>query len=485
MNKEIREILKNTSIKHIMEGKKITRRELLKGMGVVAGGILLAACGVDTAGDPTQNPVPNTEIPPLPNMDNVGPNPDKFSTNKILAGIETMNGIDATELEKFKSRAELAAQKIGLNLSDPLYETVLFGIKLQDDLGGEINHLFVSRSLKANAPLPTVGPASNEADEAGLFFLVDVDYPYFVAPGQGKGDAVMFPVVGYETDKGFALGLGTPNPDGKTYTSTFGFCEININKETNEAEGVTYVDPFSGNHKKYDSDNIPTELQKMYAKVLPMPIAQEEPAPKPEEPEIKMTLEDWKKVFSGPCEGDDGKMYDMEGLLGSNYAEQLRDPDEILNLVPETPILILHSGSIITLVDQSYAIDMLKQGAFVFTFKGTSSTAYFVGYAIAATGNAYKNGNENIHVVLKEVTSKRFDHPDYTRVFLRNIYTTMENGRIITPIMDLPKHLKVAINAKSSKDYLTPEEAGLTLDPVYWLDQITAAGYDRIAIFCQ
>jgi hypothetical protein len=281
MNKEIKNDLRNTTIGHIMEDK-LSRRDFLKLSVVGLEGIFLGACNVDTAGDPTQNPIPNTEISPLPNMDSTEPNPDKFSTKKILAGIDTMKGIDATELEKFKSRAELAAKKIGLNLSDPLYETGLFGIKLQDGSGGEINHLFVSRSLKDNAPVPTAGPSSNRADEAGLFFLVDVDYPYFVAPGQGKGDAVMFPVVGYETDNGFALGLGTPNPDGKTYTSTFGFCEIKINDETNKAEGVTYIDPFSGNYKNYNPENVPIELEKMYTKVLPMPIAQKEPAATPE-----------------------------------------------------------------------------------------------------------------------------------------------------------------------------------------------------------
>jgi hypothetical protein len=295
MSIEISKSLKDTTVKHIMEGK-ITRRDFLKLGGVAAGLFVLEACGIKTAGEPTQTSVPITENPILPNMDGVEPNPDKFSTNKVLTGIDNMKAIRAPELERLKSRAELAARKIGLNLSDPLYETGLFGIKLQDGSGGEINHLFVSRSLKANAPLPTVGPTSNEADEAGLFFLADVDYPYFVAPGQGEGDAVMFPIVGYETDKGFALGLGTPNPDGRTYTSTFGFCEININYETNKAEGVTYVDPFSGNYKNYNPENVPTELEKMYTKVLPMPIAQEEPTATSEVREMDLDINHEQEV---------------------------------------------------------------------------------------------------------------------------------------------------------------------------------------------
>jgi len=93
---------------------------------------------------------------------------------------------------------------------------------------------------------------------------------------------------------------------------------------------------------------------------------------------------------------------------------------------------------------------------------------------------------ETIHVEFGKITSKQFDYPQPAIIDINYILIITESdGRVVTPIMDMPIHFKIR-NTDLSKNYFSFQEAGLgEPDPIYWLDQIINAGFDRIRIYPQ
>ena len=201
--------------------------------------------------------------------------------------------------------------------------------------------------------------------------------------------------------------------------------------------------------------------------------------------EVHMTLEDWKKVFSDLQIERYGNTYDLENIIEDPKNLILSNAEEILKIKPHNPIIILHPSGLITVMSEpSYAAEKAKKGAIILTRKDSGSTAFYANDAIIAASNAHRNGNNNIFVTFGEITSAEVKFRTYMIVDIaKDIFTiTQPDGRIITPIMDMPRHFGLGYN----DGFISLEDAGLgELDPIYWLDQIIKAGFNEINITAQ
>jgi len=207
-------------------------------------------------------------------------------------------------------------------------------------------------------------------------------------------------------------------------------------------------------------------------------------------PEVKMTLEDWKKIFDGPYISNDGTPSNLSTLFTKEYNVTLtaRDIDTIEGFNKGRPMMILHkNGNITAIADIDQAIEQAKKGAIIIAsnIDTNASAAAFVRYAIMAASHAWRDGNKHIHVSFGEITSMDYQYPDRKLIDIqKSIYLDYSSGYAQTPIMDIPPYFTIGNEQMDETNYLTPEEAGITLDET-WLDQILKAGYTRLLIACQ
>ena len=112
----------------------------------------------------------------------------------------------------------------------------------------------------------------------------------------------------------------------------------------------------------------------------------------------RMTLEDWKEVFTGPFVGDNGKTSDLGIIFLERVNTILTDPNQIKMLPLGTPIMILNpDGTIIIYADPDVAAERAKGGAIVLaTKKPTLGTNIM--YALTAVTLQHQKGNKNFYV---------------------------------------------------------------------------------------
>jgi len=211
--------------------------------------------------------------------------------------------------------------------------------------------------------------------------------------------------------------------------------------------------------------------------------------PTPASTEVpKMTLENWKEVFTGPHIGGDGKTYDLGIIFGEDVNTILTDPDQIKMLPLGTPIMILNpDGKIVIYADPEVAAARAKEGAIVLATKNLTPATDAM-YALSAVTLQYQKGHKNFYVQFNENSSSGgiSGKSGFTIELKRIFQITLDDGTIITPIMGMPKHFKVG-HAGTDTPSLTLEQAGIKLDPddPKWLDKILKAGYSMISVYAR
>ena len=227
----------------------------------------------------------------------------------------------------------------------------------------------------------------------------------------------------------------------------------------------------------------PTATPEATATLTPMtPAVTLEPSPTatPEAtatPEVHMTLEDWKKVFSGQMTGQDGSNVELNQIFAedTNTIFTSTDAKKIEQLPAGTPFTILNpDGKITFYADPSVAAERAIAGAIIIVTKNNPSPFGF-GIAIKAATLQYEKGNTNVYVEFSEVNSK-LPLNEGVRIYLKSILNSS--------IVRMPKHFKVGHIYQP--ELFTLEEAGLNItDPENWLNDLLEAGFTAISLYAQ
>ncbi len=231
-------------------------------------------------------------------------------------------------------------------------------------------------------------------------------------------------------------------------------------------------------------ENIPVEVKLATIEPTPTPTPTEAP---------KMTLENWKEVFTGPHIGGDGKTYNLGIIFGEDVNTVLTDPDQIKMLPLGIPIMILNpDGKIVIYADPEVAAVRAKEGAIVLATKNLTPATDAM-YALSAVTLQYQKGHKNFYVQFNENSPFIEQTPNgshsvndgFTFNLERVFQITLDDGTIVTPIMGMPKHFKVGHAGEAG--ILTLEQAGIKLDPddPKWLDKILKAGYSMISVYAR
>ena len=231
----------------------------------------------------------------------------------------------------------------------------------------------------------------------------------------------------------------------------------------------------------------PTEVASTVATATAIPTKTPIPAPSTPEatatpeatptPEVHMTLENWKKVFSGQMTGQDGSNVELNQMFAEDteIIFTSADANKIEQLPAGTPFTILNpDGKITFYADPSVAAERATAGAIILVSKRTPSPSG-IGLAIEAATLQYEKGNTNIYVEFGEVTEKLSSNTGI-RIYLESILNSS--------IVRMPKHFKVAHIYESGE--FTLEEAGLNItDPENWLKDLLEAGFTAIVLYAQ
>ena len=206
----------------------------------------------------------------------------------------------------------------------------------------------------------------------------------------------------------------------------------------------------------------------------------------------RMTLEDWKEVFTGPYIAGDGINRDLGLMFREDINAILTDPNQVKTLPLGSPITILNpDGTIIIYSDPDVAAERVEKGAIVLISDVGPTPAGMARYALTAAALQYQKGNKNIYVQFNEnsVGEFPFDARYGTSIYLNQkvFQITLDDGTIITPIMAMPKHFEVFHARHAASDIIDPltlEQAGIIItNPDNWLDQVLKAGYDAILVY--
>ena len=198
----------------------------------------------------------------------------------------------------------------------------------------------------------------------------------------------------------------------------------------------------------------------------------------------RMTLEDWKEVFTGPYIAGDGINRDLGLMFREDINAILTDPNQVKTLPLGSPITILNpDGTIIIYSDPDVAAERVEKGAIVLVWQMGPTPSGIAIYALTAAALQYQKGNKNIYVQFSENSIGEFPFNDRYGISIylnRDVFQiTLDDGTIITPIMAMPKHFKVTHGY--DLESLTLEQAGIVItNPDNWLDQVLKAGYDTI-----
>ena len=202
----------------------------------------------------------------------------------------------------------------------------------------------------------------------------------------------------------------------------------------------------------------------------------------------RMTLEDWKKVFTGPYTAQNGETYnDLGGIFNENV-DILTDPDQVKTLPLGSPMMILNpDGTIIVYSDPDVAAERVEKGAIVLIDQSSPYPNVISKYALLAAARQYQDGNKNFSVQYNENSVGKFPFDGRYGISInlneKVLQITLDDGTIITPIMAMPKHFEVR-HAYVVEKSLTLEQAGIIItNPDNWLDQVLKAGYDAIVVY--
>ncbi|HLD92141.1 MAG TPA: hypothetical protein VI795_01955 [Patescibacteria group bacterium] len=318
-----------------------------------------------------------------------------------------------------------------------------------------------------------------------ILFFTDTDG---VNVGRIKGkDGVWQPIYGgYAPDGSFVTWLRpttevTPVAPNLGVIGSENVFLIDLNNLSNEKNYLTahYTSPDS---KVFDFKISISSTGKVdFAK----PIKFEVPPSIPEAtstPEVKMTLEDWEKVFTGGViiGHFDGKEYKTESLFDGKDYIIMQNPTEIMILPSGTEIMILNpSGEITIFANPDEAAKRAGEGAIIVIPDPNIAHNDITDAVVYALNSAFrqweKDKNSTVHAQFGEFNPTKYDS---VMIFIDNIpYTTDVSGRIICPILEPPKYYVVVGEGMNYRS----DEVGIT-DLIYWLDQLISKGYLGISV---
>ena len=222
--------------------------------------------------------------------------------------------------------------------------------------------------------------------------------------------------------------------------------------------------------------------------VTSMPFPTSTPTPEatatPEAPEVKMTLEDWKKVFVGKFISNDGNEYDLNHVF--DESDLLTGEDAIKKLKSmevgnTTSITILNpDGKVTIIAEPDFAIQRVQEGACILvTRDGRNVPATHSIFILGAAVQDFRNGTNKItKIEFGEITSVRFSSNPPDSLSLKYFYLPIKH------MIDMPKHFKV--NFTQFDDPVSISQAGIEItDPSKWIDTLNDAGVMYIKIYAQ
>ena len=187
----------------------------------------------------------------------------------------------------------------------------------------------------------------------------------------------------------------------------------------------------------------------------------------------KMTLDDWKEVFTGQLTAENGRVVNLNMMFNENIVNiyTSSDASQIEKLPMGTSFMILNpDGKIVFFADPSVAAERAREGAIIIVAKDGSVGGPDL--AIKAAALQQEKGNKNVYVEFDEITGND-PRASGMRIYLKDI----PNSSVVR----MPKYFLVG-HIYKAKLY-TLEEAGINItDPKNWLDDVLKAGYTAIAV---
>jgi len=200
----------------------------------------------------------------------------------------------------------------------------------------------------------------------------------------------------------------------------------------------------------------------------------------PEQADVNVTWEKFKAMYSGySYVGDDGKTYRGDWFLDSST--KMIDPIETESKPNGTQFIIFNpSGEISVWGSQKETAQRQREGATVFIVKSTSYAGAIGVISMGVAFDQYQKGNLSIFVTYNDfgVTDgeiKGIRAPSYPINIGGNLgipKITDASGRILSPVLRMPKHLIIVTN-----DNVMPAQI---TNPDFWLDEVINAGAYKI-----
>ncbi|MFZ5901943.1 MAG: hypothetical protein ACOYZ8_00120 [Chloroflexota bacterium] len=204
----------------------------------------------------------------------------------------------------------------------------------------------------------------------------------------------------------------------------------------------------------------------------------------PEEADVVWTFDKFKAVSNVPFTTQYGEG-NYNYLFNEKWSEFITDSNKIESLPNGTFILVLNpSGEIQVWTSQKDAANRAKEGATIIVGRGETQTERNDNFSDKATWqiafDQYKKGNKSLFVTygdvgvsLSEIEGSFILGTGYSVEELPQI-TDSKTGRIVCPVIRLPKHAKALYGIGNPSQPLN--------DPFYWLDYLIRSGATKIGI---
>jgi hypothetical protein len=195
--------------------------------------------------------------------------------------------------------------------------------------------------------------------------------------------------------------------------------------------------------------------------------------------EKKMSLEDWKEVFSGEVKNDRGGSVDLSIILTDDYSNVITDSAEVIKLPFDAPIvLLMPTGEIRVWSTPQTSSRLVDEGAVVLLAKNKLPDV-LAKYSIKAANRQYQNGNRNIFVSFGSGGWSGYPAGIFLDIEDLFILEIDADGRYSTPVIRKPLHYLLYKGV--SGNYVASPPLEDLEESEYWIDPIIKAGYDAVS----
>jgi hypothetical protein len=205
------------------------------------------------------------------------------------------------------------------------------------------------------------------------------------------------------------------------------------------------------------------------------PVTPEPPKPT-ETPEAShLTMEDWKKVFSGIADNGQGGKYDRSIIFSEKVSTIYTDPNTIQELKTGEIAIFNSTGEIMMGSKPNFAAQKVMNSKDNFVLVPKEGHLYDISSGlIEAAFNQYNQGKSNFIVTFGE-----YDRNYPVQVIgVNEIPHITESGRVISPVVKMPPFFTAF--SKDDSVFMTSRDIK---DPNFWLDELTKAGATTINVY--